>query len=486
VNNLKINLSSNKNKLVALLILVSAIGFLTTSFLSYFSSVNAMKKSIIESELPLTSDNIFSAVRRDIIEPTLVSSMIANDTFLHDWVDSGEKNMADVTRYLSQIKDRYKATTSFFVSDRSHHYYYADGLLKTIMESDPHDSWYFNLRKSDKLYVTEVDTDQAHQNQLTIFINYKVFDKDKSYLGVGGLGLTVHGVSKLIDEYQQKFQRNIYFTDANGNVVLAGPKAAVGVSNINQVEGLKDIATQVLSNKKEFFEYDNQGRSVLLNVRYLPELGWYVFVEKNVDKATSAIRKALYLNLTICAFSILLISWLMRKMVNNYHEEVEKLAISDSLTGLPNRTYLELMAQGAMKESKRKSEALSMLLIDADYFKQVNDKYGHLAGDEVLRKLAFTMKGCLREADYICRWGGEEFLVLLKNCNAKQAQQIAEKMRLEVERLQVDTSSESVSVTISLGVADWVFEESFEQWLGRADAALRQAKQLGRNRVQIA
>jgi diguanylate cyclase (GGDEF)-like protein len=486
VNNLKINLSSNKNKLVALLILVSAIGFLTTSFLSYFSSVNAMKKSIIESELPLTSDNIFSAVRRDIIEPTLVSSMIANDTFLHDWVDSGEKNMADVTRYLSQIKDRYKATTSFFVSDRSHHYYYADGLLKTIMESDPHDSWYFNLRKSDKLYVTEVDTDQAHQNQLTIFINYKVFDKDKSYLGVGGLGLTVHGVSKLIDEYQQKFQRNIYFTDANGNVVLAGPKAAVGVSNINQVEGLKDIATQVLSNKKEFFEYDNQGRSVLLNVRYLPELGWYVFVEKNVDKATSAIRKALYLNLTICAFSILLISWLMRKMVNNYHEEVEKLAISDSLTGLPNRTYLELMAQGAMKESKRKSEALSMLLIDADYFKQVNDKYGHLAGDEVLRKLAFTMKGCLREADYICRWGGEEFLVLLKNCNAMQAKQIAEKMRLEVEHLLVDTTSEKISVTISLGVADWALDESFEQWVSSADAALRQAKQLGRNRVQVA
>jgi diguanylate cyclase (GGDEF)-like protein len=331
-----------------------------------------------------------------------------------------------------------------------------------------------------------VDTDQAHQNQLTIFINYKVFAKDKSFLGVGGLGLTVHGVSKLIDEYQQKFQRNIYFTDAKGNVVLTGRHLKSNVNNINQVDGLKEIATEVLSNQKEIYEYNFQGRSVLLNVRYLPELDWYVFVEKNVDNATFAIRQVLYFNLAICVFSILLISWLMGKVVNYYHDEMEQLALSDSLTGLPNRAYLELVAQGAMKEAKRKSEALSMLLIDVDYFKQVNDKYGHLAGDEVLRQLAATMKGSLREADYICRWGGEEFLVLLKGCNAIQAQLIAEKMRLEVAKLRVNTSSEKVSITISLGVADWLLEESFEQWVSRADNALRQAKQLGRNRLQLA
>jgi diguanylate cyclase (GGDEF)-like protein len=479
------SLTSNKYKLVILLILIISVGFLFTTLQSYFTSVKSIKNAIIINELPLTSDNIFSAIQRDLIKPTLVSSMIANDTFLHDWTIGGEKNIDEITQYLSQIKERYQATTSFFISEHTHRYYYADGLLKTISKSDAHDVWYFKLAQSKLPYETVVDTNQANKNQLTIFINYKVLGKDQTFLGVGGLGLTVNGVSKLIDEYQQKFQRSIYFVNPDGDVVLTGNQFKEKTKSIYKIDGLKDFAKEIFQNKKALFEYRGVTGNLLLSVRYIPELNWYVFVEKNVDNATLEIRHTLYVNLAICALSIFLMSFLMYKIVGHYHGEVEKLAISDSLTGLPNRMSLELIAQNAINEAKRKYESLSLLLIDVDYFKQVNDRYGHLAGDEVLRQLSVILKKSLRESDYICRWGGEEFLILLKRCNAVNAHQLAEKIRLVVAQEAVIFQGNKIEATISLGVSEWARDETFEQLVHRADLALIHAKNTGRNQSVV-
>jgi diguanylate cyclase (GGDEF)-like protein len=483
---IKNTLASSKQRLMLLFALMISAGFLVTTFLSYFSSVGSIKKSIIVNELPLTSDNVLSAVQRDLIEPTLVSSMIANDTFLHNWASSGEKDIHEITRYLSQIKQRYQATTSFFISDRTHNYYYADGLLKRVSPSDAHDHWYFDLAKSPKVYETVVDTDQAHQNNLTIFINYKVFDNNQTFLGVGGMGLTVHRVSRLIDDYQERFERTIYFVDALGKIVLTGNEISKTTGSIYQIEGLKQQAKEILANKKESYEYSHDGHNLLLNVRYLPELHWYVFVEKNIDHATSDIRHSLYINLSICAVSTLLILFLMRLVLNDYHDKVNEVAVSDNLTGLANRVYLELMAPVAIKEAKRKSTPLSLLMMDLDHFKQVNDLYGHLAGDEVLRKLSATMQSCLRESDFICRWGGEEFLVLSKECDLQQAMQMAERIRLAVQLMIVDLGAKPVTFTISIGVTEWKPDEKLDALVLRADGALFQAKKNGRNRITSA
>lgn len=485
-HHIKGKLATSKQRLMLLLMLIISAGFLLTTLQSYFNSVKTVKKTIIESELPLTSDNIFSAIRRDLIEPTLVSSMIANDTFLHEWSISGEQNIGEITRYLGQIKERYHATTSFFVSEQTQRYYYVGGVLKEISETDTHDVWYFKAKESPKLYEIVVDTDQAHQNKLTIFINHKVISQDQQFLGIGGVGLTVDGVSKVIDQYQQQFQRTIYFVDQQGNIMLTGNQFDTNIKNIKQIPGLKDITGEVFSNQNEIFAYKNQDADLLLSVRYLPELDWYVFVEKNVNTAIVDLRKTLFINLAICTLSIFLVSWLMRKIVNYYHGELEEIAVSDSLTGLPNRMYLELVAKVAISESKRKSEALSLLIIDMDHFKKVNDQFGHLAGDDVLRELSATMKGCLRESDFICRWGGEEFVVLLKGCHEADAKAMAEKIRLAVERQEIKYGSHQIALTISLGVSQWRENEQFEQLIHRADMALMKAKELGRNRVVVA
>jgi diguanylate cyclase (GGDEF)-like protein len=125
------------------------------------------------------------------------------------------------------------------------------------------------------------------------------------------------------------------------------------------------------------------------------------------------------------------------------------------------------------------------LLIDVDYFKQVNDRYGHLAGDEVLRQIAAILKKNLRESDYVCRWGGEEFLVLLKGCNAIDAYQLAEKIRTAVAQQIVIFQKNEIVTSISLGVSEWAKDETFEQMVHRADLALIYAKNTGRNQSVV-
>ena len=126
-----------------------------------------------------------------------------------------------------------------------------------------------------------------------------------------------------------------------------------------------------------------------------------------------------------------------------------------------------------------------MLMLDIDHFKAVNDRYGHMAGDQLLVAVADCLRANLREADFVCRWGGEEFLVLLRKCDAHNALQLSEKLRQAVENMAVEFKHELLNVTVSLGVTQWVAGEPVDSLIERTDIALYQAKQAGRNRIQL-
>jgi hypothetical protein len=178
--------------------------------------------AIVAQELPLTSSNIYSEIQKDLVRPVLISSTMAHDTFVREWVIAGEQDPEAMARYLREIKTRYGAFSSFFVSERSGRYYTGDGILKQVSPTAPRDAWYYRVRTLQDPYELNVDLDLANQDAMTIFINYRVFDFDGNFLGVTGVGLTVDAVRRLIEDYQQRFQRTLYFVDAEGKIVLFG------------------------------------------------------------------------------------------------------------------------------------------------------------------------------------------------------------------------------------------------------------------------
>jgi len=161
-------------------------------------------------------------------------------------------------------------------------------------------------------------------------------------------------------------------------------------------------------------------------------------------------------------------------------EQLRRLAVRDELTGLYNRHYLDTIIEAHMEQADRYNKFYSMALLDLDHFKDVNDKWGHPVGDDVLKQTASVILGMLRSADILIRFGGEEFMLLLPQTELSGALEVSEKIREAIEAIEHPTVGKR---TISIGVAERMRYESFHNWYRRVDYALYQAKENGRNKV---
>ncbi|MDD5057347.1 MAG: diguanylate cyclase [Sideroxydans sp.] len=161
--------------------------------------------------------------------------------------------------------------------------------------------------------------------------------------------------------------------------------------------------------------------------------------------------------------------------------EIHLLATTDSLTGITNRREFSLILAKEMDRSKRYGIPMSLAMYDLDWFKRVNDTFGHDVGDYVLRTVTSVVKENIRANDVVARWGGEEFMVLMLHADMQAALSVAEKLRLEISRYRFDKVNE---VTASFGVAEYEPQDDINSLLKRVDDALYLAKERGRNRVE--
>jgi|GEM_PF-3822063 len=172
-----------------------------------------------------------------------------------------------------------------------------------------------------------------------------------------------------------------------------------------------------------------------------------------------------------------------REKLQQERDDAVEDSITDGLTRIYNRGYFDLSRKGFIQHARRNHEPLSLLLIDIDYFKAVNDTYGHPCGDEVLIRVAQVMKKSFRETDFVARYGGEEFICVLPHANVIQARQAAEKLRIAVASQHFDEMN-GKSVTISIGLSMLKDDDAnLQAMVERADKSLYHAKEIGRNCV---
>ncbi len=162
-----------------------------------------------------------------------------------------------------------------------------------------------------------------------------------------------------------------------------------------------------------------------------------------------------------------------------------RMAVIDGLTGLNNRRYFETHIVGLLDQAARKGKPLSLMVLDIDHFKLVNDTYGHDAGDEVLKSFAARARKVVRSADLVCRFGGEEFVVVMPDTSVAVAALIAERIRSAVEKdpFTIGVGKDMIPVTVSIGLAERGRDHAPEALYRRADKALYRSKGAGRNRV---
>lgn len=475
-----------RSRLLLVLTLLLGGGFMATSLGSYHVSRQAIREAIISRELPMASSHIQAEIQKDLVRTVLVSSTMASDTFVRDWVLRGELTPQDMTRYLAEVKARYGAVSSFFVSERTRRYYTADGILKEVSAGEPRDRWYFRVRELPQPYEVNFDPDLANADTPTVFINYRMFDYAGRYIGATGIGLAVESVRRMVDDYQQRFRRTIYFVDARGHAVPLGWPIEGGSTDLRRRPGLGELVDRILAAPSGPYEYLVGDARRLLHVTPLPELKWYLFVEKDEAEALEGVRGVLNTNLALSFLLMLTVLGLTHVVLRRHQRRIEDMAVTDKLTGLLNRQALDLLIERLSADLRRRPEPVALMLADIDDFKAINDRHGHLAGDRVLQAVAGLLKQRLRASDIAARWGGEEFLLVVKDCGPQDALRLAEALRAQVAQARIEVQGGAVvPVTISIGLAQFHVDEPVDQAIGRADAGLYEAKRAGRNQVRV-
>ena len=473
--------------MIILVCLIIAAGFLLTSVLSYSATKNYVIQSVSTETLPLLNSNIYSMIERDLFDPINVSSLMANDTFLINWVVNGEDDLPAITEYLSHIKQEYGFTSAFFISDKTNQYYYYDGILKEISPQDEHDVWYYEFVALNKPYELDVDTDEAKQGKLTVFINHRLETTGGDFLGVTGVGIELEHIGEQLLTYQELFEHQIYLVDSSGLIQINSDESLVKNAYIQDVLEVTESDSFALAQNEEvnIFEIKSDDVTRIVSTRYLKDFDWHLIVEKNGDASLANARKTLWNNILIGLGITAIVSGTILWLINKYNQQIEHLASFDELTQVFNRRAFLQMLERQISITHRYNQPLALLMVDVDDFKEVNDQFGHIVGDEMLRKITQQLQHSLRDSDIVGRWGGDEFIVLLLNMSEDCIQKNAHRLLQNAKKAKVNAGKQSIQREISIGYTlyDGESEITAERLVQKADDALMRAKQKGRNQV---
>lgn len=476
-------ISRKQRQITWLIAVILLAGTAANLLINYSSSRDKVRQDIIEQGLPLTGDNIYSEISKDVVRPILVSSLMAHDTFVRDWMVAGEHSPLPISRYLSEIRHRYQTSSSFVVSRATLNYYAPGGIARKLQPQQASDRWFEEAMKSPHDYVLNIDTDQQNGNKLTAFVNYKAYDYNKRVIAIVGVGLTIEGVRQKIDHYEARFERAISLVNAKGQVILHGKRSRGG--QLQDDPALGPLASQILRNQgqPQLFFVQRGSHNVILSVRYLADLGWYLLVEQDETAELGKARQAMMQSLLVSGLMAMAIVGLVLLINHRGSRDLARLATTDQLTGCANRHAFQETWARHTRSARQQHGKLALVMLDIDHFKQVNDQLGHLAGDTVLVAVAALLRQLARPNDYLVRWGGEEFVILVIGAEPETLARHLDALRQQIATTPLQASGQRVQVTVSMGVTLFQAGQGLDEVAAQADAALYQAKLNGRNNV---
>lgn len=469
--------SSDRLKLVTALCGIMLTGFVLLAVVNYNVSQRYIREEVVNSSLPLLRDTIYSEIHADLMQPIHVASVMANDTFLRDWVLEGEKDPARVIRYLQRIHEEYGFFSSFFVSTASSRYYHFKNVLKDVHPDDPHDGWFYDFLASGLTMRLEVDTNEAASNELTVFINYRVRDAASRIIGVTGVGLRMATLARLFNDYKRLHGKTVFMVDGKGVVQVHPDVSLVRGTSLASIAS-PEVSEGVLSAKDTpaDFEFKGKDGGVYLTSRYIPEIDWYIIVQQAEFDVMASARNNFIRTVAAGAVVTLAVLLVSLMTVNRYHRRLESFALVDPLTGLPNRLAFEQRFNMQHSLLGRGGEEFSLAVLDLNDFKRINDSYGHFVGDRILQEVGRLSGEVIREADMFARWGGDEFMLLVMG-GAASSHNVVQRFNERLAKTPlVEVNGNLLCIQMSCGLTTVLPSDTLDSAYLRADKAMYDAK----------
>jgi diguanylate cyclase (GGDEF)-like protein len=477
-----IRFMKSRYKLVIIITSLLIILSISTSVVNYVVSLNNAQAQLKNQSLPLSLDNIYSDIQKNIIQPYLVSSMMAHDTFVQDWLKNDEANKIKIKNYLEVIKNKYKLYNAFLVSDTTKNYYTQNGFIEKIEKENLNNKWYYNFKDLPKDHEINLDFNTNFSNELIMFINYKIYDKGYHFLGATGGAIKIEYIDEMLNKFKVKHNFTVVFYNKMGEIVLSQSRDN-GIKNISEDKELNKYKHLILAKKSQMIEYEKNGALHIISTKYIPELDLYLSVEADLKDFTKDVTNVFYFNLLVSLLMTVVIALIVYFIIRSYSRKLEKISNIDTLTSISNRRDFENKFSVLLGLQSRKKQNLALAFLDIDNFKKINDTLGHHIGDEVLKRIATILKRSVRDTDLVARWGGEEFIVVLIDSSLVDAQKTVELLRSSIELDMELKKIVGYNITSSFGLTMWHERDTKDSIITRADNAMYQSKNNGKNQV---
>ena len=476
-------MNSKYKILIQISLLLTTIA-VTISMANYYVSLKQSKEQLKTISLPLSLDNIYTEIQKNIVQPYLVSSMMANDTFVQNWIKNPKRNKDDILEYLSAVKNKYNMFSTFLVSNITKDYYTQDDFIEKVNEQNKHNQWYFNFVNDQNIHEINIDSNKKLSNSLMMFINYKILDSNFKLLGATGVALKTHYINNMLKSFRQKYGFKVTFFDISGNVVLSENNYNDYVS-IDSSQVLKPIKEKIISKESNIIEVDQNNENYIIHTKYIKELDLYLAIEVKLSDYTHNSIEILYLNLLASLAVVLFIIIILYRIIYKHSESLEIMAFFDPLTKLNNRRYFLTKLDTYIKESNKNKSTFCIAFLDIDNFKEINDIYGHHTGDDILKKVSDLLKESIRKHDVIARWGGEEIVILFPKTDISTGQMLTEKLRLLLENNIKIQEVLSRNLTASIGITQFKQSDDTDSIIKRSDDAMYLSKNNGKNKITV-
>jgi diguanylate cyclase (GGDEF)-like protein len=441
------------------------------STLSYFTISNIVGDQS-RQQLQATS-TVFSLVEDKLIKPMHIAQSLARAGVFEPYMDAEPEQ---IRAFLQNMQSRFELMF-FIASEPQQMQYYSDGDQMALSEEET--PWYFRLKQRQEDFYAGL----GHEQDLRLYMDILQRDENGELLGFVGIGMPLSGFLETFHHYNQTLGYDFVFVNSDDEIVLTS------FADL-QPRGYERTRLQSLSwypdwykgpslagNQTNLVELDEQ--DVLITEVPLDVLKWRFFIISPLEAQRQAMSRTFLVNLLIMASVLLAILLLLNTVIRRIQQNVSSKIYTDRLTGLYNRLFIEKTFEQLQSEQT----PMSLVMADIDHFKEVNDNYGHNVGDQVIARIGHILGDCLRKGDYLGRWGGEEFIILLPATDLQAAEQVADRMRQSVAFQPITQDHVSLDITMSLGVTQADRYGALVDLIHSADKALYQAKHDGRNKV---
>jgi diguanylate cyclase (GGDEF)-like protein len=468
-----------------MIIILSIVAGFTVIVYKDTKSYQQLAEKHLENIINLADIDISNHIENSMNKPVMVSKTMANDEFLKSWLSKEPESalndayLEHLYSYLKAYQVKYDYTTVFCVSAQTGNYYYQDGLNKTISKYDGHDVWYYNFIASGHEYDLQVDTNEANNNNLAVFVNFRVEGDDGRLLGVIGVGLQASFIEDTIRSYEKDYGLSVYIVNLGGaeNSFTGDTDIFVSQDNLSAYTGINEEIEMKKSGMSEMQWFTSDGERKCLITKYDETLGWYLVLEMETNSISSSFQERMKSNILFMLVSLTVCIAVITTVFANYNKRMVTMENTDELTGLPNRKLFSKQYLAFIRKHREQKKTLFML--DIDHFKEVNDMHGHMFGNVVLAMVAAELRSATSTYGIAARWGGDEFIGIL----AAEPEESRLILRQFMEALKSGKKDDGYSATVSIGIIEINEKFGMEHMIKKADEVLYCSKENGRDQI---